>query len=63
MSEAEASTASKTSTVAKQGADAAPEKAAAPRGESKGAKILEMVARPKGVTLSELMETNFLDGS
>ena len=31
-------------------------KAAAPRAESKGAKILEMIARAKGATLAEIME-------
>lgn len=31
-------------------------KAAAPRAESKGAKILEMIQRPKGVTLGEIMK-------
>jgi hypothetical protein len=31
-------------------------KAAAPRAESKGAKILEMIARAKGVTLADVMK-------
>jgi hypothetical protein len=31
-------------------------KAAAPRAESKGAKILEMIARAKGATLTEIMK-------
>jgi len=31
-------------------------KAAAPRAESKGAKILEIIARPKGATLAEIMK-------
>jgi hypothetical protein len=31
-------------------------KAAAPRAESKGAKILEMIARAKGATLAEIMK-------
>src|ERR1035437_6360404 len=31
-------------------------KAAAPRAESKGAKILEMIARAKGATLGEIMK-------
>jgi hypothetical protein len=34
----------------------AAKKAAAPRAESKGAKILEMIARAKGATLSEIMK-------
>ena len=32
-------------------------KAAAPRAESKGAKILDMIARAKGATLAEIMKT------
>jgi Protein of unknown function (DUF3489) len=35
---------------------AAAKKAAAPRAESKGAKILEMIARAKGATLAEIMK-------
>ena len=31
-------------------------KAAAPRAESKGAKILDMIARPKGATLAEIQK-------
>jgi len=31
-------------------------RAAAPRTESKGAKILEMIGRPKGATLTEIMK-------
>lgn len=31
-------------------------KATAPRAESKGAKILEMIGRPKGATLAEIMK-------
>jgi len=34
----------------------AAKKAAAPRAESKGAKILEMIARAKGATLAEIMK-------
>ncbi len=34
----------------------AAKKAAAPRAESKGAKILEMIARAKGATLAEIMQ-------
>jgi hypothetical protein len=41
--------------AAKPGAKAS-KKAAAPRAESKGAKILEMIARPKGATLAEIMK-------
>jgi Protein of unknown function (DUF3489) len=45
---------------AKAGAKAAKstavKKAAAPRAESKGAKILEMIARAKGATLAEMMK-------
>jgi hypothetical protein len=33
----------------------ATKKASAPRAESKGAKILEMIRRPKGATLAEIM--------
>jgi len=40
---------------AKTGAGAS-KKAAAPRAESKGAKILEMIARAKGATLAEIMK-------
>jgi hypothetical protein len=32
-------------------------KSAAPRAESKGAKILELIARAKGATLAEIMKT------
>jgi hypothetical protein len=35
---------------------AAGKKAAAPRAESKGSKILEMIARAKGTTLAEIMK-------
>ena len=34
----------------------APKKPAAPRAESKGAKILEMITRAKGATLAEIMK-------
>jgi hypothetical protein len=37
-------------------ANPAAKKAAAPRAESKGAKILEMIARAKGATLAEIMK-------
>jgi hypothetical protein len=42
-------------TAAKSSAKAS-KKAAAPRAESKGAKILEMIARAKGATLGEIMK-------
>jgi hypothetical protein len=32
-------------------------KASAPRAESKGAKIIEMIGRAKGATLAEIMKT------
>jgi hypothetical protein len=35
---------------------AAAKKATAPRAESKGAKILDMIRRPKGATLAEIMK-------
>ena len=43
---------------AKAGKKAKPahaKEASTPRGESKGAKILELIGRPKGVTLAEIM--------
>ena len=43
-------------TSAKTAKKAAARKATAPRAESKGAKILEMIARPKGATLAEIMK-------
>jgi hypothetical protein len=43
--------------AAKAGKEAAPAKrASAPRAESKGAKILEMIGRAKGATLAEIMK-------
>ena len=41
---------------AKKAAKKTERKAAAPRAESKGAKILEMIARAKGATLAEIMK-------
>ena len=41
----------------------AAKKAAAPRAESKGAKILEMIARAKGATLAEIMKATCWQGS
>ena len=35
---------------------ALPKKATAPRAESKGAKIIEMIGRAKGATLAEIMQ-------
>ena len=40
----------------KAGKPTAEKKAKAPRGESKGAKILEMIGRAKGATLAEIMK-------
>jgi len=42
----------------RKGAKPAPAKdASTPRAESKGAKILEMIGRPKGASLAEIMKT------
>jgi hypothetical protein len=41
---------------AKVAKKAATKKTGTPRAESKGAKILEMIARPKGATLAEIMK-------
>ena len=41
---------------AKKAAKKTERKAAAPRAESKGAKILDMIARAKGATLAEIMK-------
>ena len=46
----------KTEGKAKKPAKKTDRKAAAPRAESKGAKILDMIARPKGATLAEIMK-------
>jgi len=53
---AKASAPKKTAKTDKKPAHARPEKAATPRSESKGAKILELIARAKGATLAELMK-------
>jgi hypothetical protein len=46
----------KSSKARKKPAKARREKTATPRSETKGAKILEMIARAKGATLAELMK-------
>ena len=46
----------KTEGKAKKAARKTERKAAAPRAESKGAKILDMIARAKGATLAEIMK-------
>ncbi len=47
----------KEATAAKKAAKLAPaEKTSAPRAESKGAKIIEMIGRAKGATLAEIMK-------
>jgi len=46
----------KTEGKAKKPAKRTERKAAAPRAESKGAKILDMIARAKGATLAEIMK-------
>lgn len=53
---AKASAPKKSAKAGKKPTKARREKATTPRSESKGAKILEMVARPKGATLAELMK-------
>jgi len=49
-------TAAKTGAGASKKAAKAANKAAAPRAESKGTKILELIARAKGATLAEIMK-------
>ena len=46
----------KTGAKAKKPAKKTERKTAAPRAESKGAKILDMIARAKGATLAEIMK-------
>jgi hypothetical protein len=53
---AKASALKKTAKTDKKPAKGLHEKATTPRSESKGAKILEMIARAKGATLAELMK-------
>lgn len=52
---AKAATAAKDK-AGKKAAAKSERKAAAPRAESKGVKILEMIGRPKGATLAEIMK-------
>ena len=40
----------------KQAAKSATKEASAPRAETKGAKIIELIGRPKGATLAEIMK-------
>ena len=61
VAKAKAAAPKKTATAAAKGSNkaakpTAAKKAAAPRAESKGAKILEMIARAKGDTLAEIMK-------
>ena len=54
---AKAAAPKKAAKVAKKGAKpAAAKKTSAPRAESKGAKIIEMIGRAKGATLAEIMK-------
>ncbi len=52
---AKAATAAKDK-IGKKAAAKSERKATAPRAESKGSKILEMIGRPKGATLAEIMK-------
>jgi hypothetical protein len=45
----------KRANAGKQAKPAQAKEASAPRAESKGAKILELIGRPKGATLAEIM--------
>jgi hypothetical protein len=46
----------KEATAAKKAKPAHAKEASAPRAESKGAKILELIGRPKGATLAEIVK-------
>lgn len=48
--------AKKEAKAGRKAAKSAIKEAAAPRAESKGAKIIEMIAQPKGATLAEIMK-------
>jgi hypothetical protein len=58
MTNAEATITENAATVAEQGAHVAPEKASS----KKGAKILEMIGRPKGATLAEITRQDLSTG-